>query len=444
MAAALGWEGAEKNAFGKVGDLVFRPAEGVFPAVTCTAQATLRTGLLPKDHGMVSNGFYSRVLQKPMFWEQSANLVEGRRIWEPRKNTEGERNNTERERKDTELPCSSDSIPCSSVVPQRIGMYFFQQSLGERVDYVLSPAPIHKHGGGMIMRNYTKPGDWGESLKKMCGTFPLHRYWGPLASAKAGRACIANFKTMMAFQEAAGAQADVAFLYLPTLDYDLQRYPPGDVRARAAWRELKRQLKDLLSFADKCGAEMTVVGDYDIESVCLAPVFPNKLLREAGLFNVRRIGTRAYPDFYTSRAFAMCDHQIAHVYIKDIGERERIAALFEATAAYGEVEIRSNQDWAHPNAGEILLTAREGSWCAYPWWNDAAEAPDWATHIDIHNKPGYDPCELFFGRLFPPATCQDAGRIRGSHGRRRQIAWATTKKALQGASLAEIARNLPG
>ena len=64
--------------------------------------------------------------------------------------------------------------------------------------------------------------------------------------------------------------------------------------------------------------------------------------------------------------------------------------------------------------------------CRGPWWTDPREAPDWATHIDIHNKPGYDPSELFFGGFFPPRTCQDHTRIKGTHGRACETAWAST------------------
>ena len=102
--------------------LEFRSAASAFPAVTCTAQATFRTAAEPRAHGMTSNGFYSRALMKPAFWEQSAALVQGPRIWDGA-----------RARGET------------------VGMYFWQQSLGEQVDSVVSPAPIHKHGGGMIM-----------------------------------------------------------------------------------------------------------------------------------------------------------------------------------------------------------------------------------------------------------------------------------------------------
>lgn len=154
---------------------------------------------------------------------------------------------------------------------------------------------------------------------------------------------------------------------------------------------------------------------------------------------MRPVAGRAYPDFYTSRAFAMCDHEIAHVYVRRAEDVERVARLLDGTGDYEQVERRAGQDWAHPSAGEILLLAKKGSWCAYPWWTDRREAPDWATHIDIHNKPGYDPCELFFDRSFPPKTCQDASRIRGTHGRISTLAWASSDPRVAGDSMTALA-----
>ena len=84
----------------------------------------------------------------------------------------------------------------------------------------------------------------------------------------------------------------------------------------------------------------------------------------------------------------------------------------------------------HPRNGEILLVAKPGYWFAYPWWEQPREAPDYASHVDIHNKPGYDPCELFFGWP-PPGISQDPTRIRGTHGRtgpEMEIAWTASWK----------------
>ena len=405
MVAGLGYEGLARRNQLKMAGLEFRPAKSVFPAVTCTAQATFRTARAPREHGMTSNGFFSRTLMKPAFWEQSAALVGGPRIWE-----------------------------AARAAGARVGMYFWQQSLGECVDAVISPAPIHKHGGGMIMRNYTQPAEMGDVLDRRCGTFPLHRYWGPFASPKVGRAVLANF-----FAMAEAHEPDVAFLYLPTLDYEAQRHGPDAAAAEKALAEFRAQLERLADFAARRGGALTVCGDYAIAPVDHPPARPNATLRAAGLFRVRPVAGRAYPDFYTSRAFAMCDHEIAHVYVQRAEDIERVARLLDGTGDYEQVERRADQDWAHPSAGEILLLAKKGSWCAYPWWTDRREAPDWATHIDIHNKPGYDPCELFFDRSFPPKTCQDASRIRGTHGRISTLAWASSDPRVAGDSMTALA-----
>ena len=405
VAAGLGYEDLESRGLLSMAGLTFRPAASVFPAVTCVAQATFRTAAEPCDHGMVSNGFFSRTLLKPSFWEQSAALVSGPRIWD-----------------------------AARAAGRKVGLYFWQQSLGESVDTVLSPAPIHKHGGGMIMRNYTQPAGMGDLLNRLCGTFPLHRYWGPLASPKVGRAVLANFMAM-----ADAHEPDIAFLYLPTLDYHAQRHGPASRAAGRALKEFRAQLERLAAFAEKKEAALTVCGDYAIAAVDLPPAHPNATLRKEGLFAVRPVDGRAYPDFYASRAFAMCDHEIAHVYVRHPEDVDRVAAALEATGEYEAVERRAGQHWAHPAAGELLLLAKKGSWCAYPWWTDRREAPDWATHIDIHSKPGYDPCELFFDGLFTIRTCQDAGRVGGTHGRPSTVAWASTDLHVGGDSMRAIA-----
>ena len=410
IAAGLGHRLLEENSSLEMAGLSFKPAESVFPAVTCTAQATFRTAADPCVHGMTSNGHFSRVLRKVLFWEQSSALVHGPRIWD-----------------------------AARAAGAKVGMYFWQQSLGESVDSVISPAPIHKHGGGMIMRNYTQPSGMSEILDRLCGTFPLHRYWGPLASPKVGRAVIDNFLGM-----AEAHAPDYAFLYMPTLDYASQRLGPSSNAAKNALKEFRSQLKRLVDFAAFQEADITVCGDYDIAPVDAPPALPNITLRRAGLFNVRHVGRRTYPDFHSSSAFAMCDHEIAHVYVRggDPEIVERTRRILEETGDYESVALRGSQPWAHPSGGELLLVAKKGSWCAYPWWSSAAEAPDYATHIDIHNKPGYDPCELLFGRLFPPSTCQDMTRIKGTHGRTSTIAWASTCRHVGGNSTKEIAASI--
>lgn len=393
--AGLGWNDLEQRNLTGMAGFSFQPADSAFPAVTCTAQASFRTAATARQHGMTSNGTFSRSFRKATFWEQAASLVEGPRIWDDA-------------RRDG----------------RTVGLFFWQQSLGECVDSIISPAPIHKHGGGMIMENYTRPAELGNRLKAAYRSFPLNRYWGPLASPKVGHAIVQSVEIALDTP----ATPDIAFVYLPTLDYDLQRHGPSDPRCTRSFTLLASQLTRLSALAERQGRQMLIFGDYAISPVTSLPAFPNATLRKAGFFNVRHVRGMAYPDIYSSLAFALVDHEIAHVYIQNSADLGRVRACLEATNEYESVEVKTTDcEWGHASAGELLLTAKAGSWCAYPWWTNKREAPDYATHVDIHAKPGYDPCELFFGSLFPPGTCVDASRIRGTHGRHSQVAFTSSK-----------------
>ena len=410
--AGLGWTDVENRGMVRTAGLDFMPAATVFPAVTCTVQASFRTATLPREHGMTSNGIFCRHLRKAAFWEQSADLVEGPRIWK-----------------------------AARAQGRSVALFFWQQSLGEEAEYLISPAPIHKHEGGMILENYTKPGNLAKLLDASCGTFPLHRYWGPLASPKVGNAILKN--TEAALQ---AVSPDILFLYLPTLDYDLQRFGPRDTRCDKSFSLLKTQLERLSALAEKQNRNLLVFGDYSIGEVSASPAFPNRTLRQAGLLTTRQVRGMAYPDLYSSRAFAMVDHEVAPVYVRDPADVSLVHDTLMATGEYESVVTKTpDLPWGHASAGDILLTARPGSWCAYPWWTDNREAPDYATHIDIHSKPGYDPCELLFGSLLPPKVCLDATRIRGTHGRQTNIAFASSSPLLdlgQSPSLLTLAASL--
>ena len=374
VAAGLGYKLLERNGMLEMAGLKFNAAPSVFPAVTCVAQATLRTGLSPAEHGIVSNGWWSEDLRKPLFWEQSAKIVKGRRIWEDRRDAGG-----------------------------TVGLFFFQQSLGEAADVIISPAPIHKHGGGMIMSSYTKPTGMIEILEKLHGRFPLWRYWGPLASPKVGRKCISYFEEMTNAHD-----VDEAYLYLPTLDYAAQKYGPDSSQACSALKEFRKQLERVADICMRRGCRLEVVGDYEISDVTTDPVLPNVVLRRDGFFRTRTVGGMSYPDFYQSTAFAMCDHEFCVL----IGPDGTKAA--EALLATGDYELPSPNSQL-PTLNSQLLLAKPGSWCGYDWWTDRREAPDFASHVDIHNKPGFDPRELFFF---------NRGTVRGTHGRKCEVARA--------------------
>jgi predicted AlkP superfamily pyrophosphatase or phosphodiesterase len=393
--------------------LAFRPVEPPFPGLTCPVQATFRTGLAPAGHGIVGNGFRVRELGRPLFWEQSAALVAGARIWDRYRAAGG-----------------------------RVGLLFWQQSLGEQADVVLSPAPIHKHHGGTLESLYSQPPELGAELARGVGRrFRLRDYWGPLASDKASDWIAETTATLLARRDRA---PDLCLTYLPALDYDLQRHGPTSTQAWKALDRLFRELGLLLDAATRHGYEVLVFGDYAIGAVAY-PVYPNRVLREAGLFAVREVGRRRYPDLYASRAWAVVDHEVAHVYVARPEDLAPAAEVLAATPGVERVHDRAAQRElcvAHERGGELMLVAAAGAWFAYPWWHAEREAPDYAAHVDIHSKPGYDPCELFAG--WPPGTVgRDALRVRGSHGRigpDRQAAWAATCDLGAPATLAGLAQ----
>jgi hypothetical protein len=347
---------------------------------------------------MVANGLYFRNLHRPMFWEQAASLVEGPRIWDALRRRGG-----------------------------RVAMLFWQQSLGESADLVISPAPIHTHGGGMVPSCYSFPRGLYPAVAAAVGReFNLMHYWGPLASAKAS-AWIAD--ATCALLRSREYAPDLCLTYLPALDYDLQRYGPDHRRSGRAREDLLSQLSDVLACAAQCGYETLVFGDYAIGAVDRGAVLLNRELRRIGLFAVREVAGREYPDFHQSAAVAVADHEVAHVYVRDPARAGEVASALGAVPGVGEVlagDARIERGMGHPNAGECVAVAAPGHWFAYPWWDDARRAPDYARHIDIHSKPGYDPCELFFG--WPPMTVSlNTDRIRGSHGRcgpARRACWA--------------------
>ncbi len=410
--AGLGWEYLLAGHGDSVDGLRFYPAESVFPAVTCTVQASFRTALAPEDHGVCANGFYDRALRKVFFWEQSAGLVRGRRIWQTVRDRGG-----------------------------RVALLFWQQSQGEAVDQIISPAPIHRHHGGMLPGCYSQPPPLYQRLRTAVGRpFQLRHYWGPLASAKSSE-WIAEATAALLESDTA---PDVCCTYLPALDYDLQRYGPDQLRTRASLRACLTQLRGLMTAARKRQYDILVFGDYAIVACPRGPVYPNRILRQAGWFSTRMVNGMLYADLAASRAFAVVDHEIARIVLADPADADQVCALLEALPGIQRVERTPAPSDGQARPADLTAIAADGYWMSYKWWTTPPEAPDYAAHVDIHNKPGFDPCELFFG--WPPGAIsrQDA-RVGGSHGKigpGREIAWASTRPGITGTSLLEIAASL--
>jgi predicted AlkP superfamily pyrophosphatase or phosphodiesterase len=378
--AALGQSIVERYAdsFAPLG-LRFGPLHPPLPAVTCTAQAVFRSGLAPEQTGVAGNGRFDRTTCKADFWNQSARLVQGGRIWDEFRRQGG-----------------------------TVGVMFWQQSLGEAADLIVSPAPIHKHHGGMIQGLYTVPTALEQTLTEAVGRrFNLMHYWGPLASAKAGDWICRATAAVLANPS---LRPDLLLTYVPNLDYVLQKHGPDSPKVEREVAKLVAQLSGLLRAAREAGYATLVWGDYAIEQ-SRRVVYPNRALREADLLATRTVKGMLYPDLYRSRAFAMVDHQVAEVYVPAAEDRETVRRVLAGLPGVASVEDAPGGEF-----GDLRIVAEHGAWLAYSWWDQPREAPEYATHVDIHNKPGYDPGELFWG-FPPPAITLKPEKVQGTHGR---------------------------
>ena len=383
----------------------------VLPAVTCTAQATLLTGKLPSEHGVVANGWLFRDTTEVRFWQQSNRLIEAEPVY-----ATARRRAKERGRAFTSAKL----------------FWWFNQ--GAAVDVSVTPKPWYGVDGNKVFGVTGTPDGIEQGIEKRIGKFPFPAFWGPMAGLPS-TAWIAMCAALVLADHA----PDLTLAYLPHLDYDPQRFGPSGYDMAKCVKRLDDACAPLLDAAKTRGAQVWVVSEYGHCDVT-RPVFPNRVLRHAGLLTARPGPFGDQLDLYASRAFAVVDHQLAHVYVSDVADVPRVKELLAALPGVARVlvgEGRSGIGLDHPRSGEVILLAERDSWFAYPFWLDDRAAPDYARAVAIHHKPGFDPCELFFDPAlrFPKLHAArrllgkklgfrtifdvvplDAAIVRGSHG----------------------------
>ena len=383
----------------------------VLPAVTCSVQATLLTGALPREHGIVGNGWYFRDLGEILLWRQHNALVGGEKLWDAARR---------------EHPGYTVANVC------------WWYAMGARTDWTVTPRPVYHADGRKDPDCYTDPPELHDELTASLGAFPLFSYWGPGAGLASSEWICGAARHIMARH-----RPDLTLVYIPHLDYDLQRYGPSGPQAAPAAASLDAVLGPLLDAARERGAIVVALSEYGITRAS-RPVDINRALRREHLLRVHTQAGMEYLDPWTSRAFAVADHQIAHVYVADPADlpmvRKLCAALPGVAEVLGEPE-KAAHGLDHPRAGDLVLVAEPDAWFTYYYWLDDARAPDFARLVEIHRKPGYDPAELFFDPAAPGAARRraaialvrkklgmrylmsavglDAGAaaVRGSHGR---------------------------
>ncbi|MEV8536627.1 nucleotide pyrophosphatase/phosphodiesterase family protein [Streptomyces sp. NPDC051211] len=384
------------------------PLGTVLPAVTCSAQATFLTGAPPSEHGIVGNGWYFRDLGEVLLWRQHNGLVGGDKIWD----------------------AARRSHPGYTVA--NICWWY---AMGADTDITVTPRPVYYADGRKEPDCYTRPAALHGELTERLGTFPLFHYWGPNAGLVSSQWIIDATRHVMATRS-----PDLTLCYLPHLDYDLQRFGPDDPRSHRAAAELDRALAPLLADARRAGRTVLALSEYGITRVS-RPVDINRALRRAGLLEVHVQDGMEYLDAPASRAFAVADHQIAHVYVRrpeDLQAARNALRELPGVAELLDDAGKKEHGLDHPRSGELVAVAEPDAWFTYYYWLDDARAPDFARHVEIHRKPGYDPAELFMDPLDPYVKVRaaralarkklgmryrmavvplDPSPVRGSHGR---------------------------
>ncbi len=386
-----------------------RPMGTVLPAVTCSAQSTILTGTLPREHGIVANGWYFRDLSEVWLWRQSNRLVRGDRIYDAGKQRE----------------------PGYTTANM-----FWWYNMYAAVEYSMTPRPSYPADGRKIMDSYSQPVGLKDELQARLGVFPLFKFWGPGADITSSRwIADASVEVLNRFRPS------LLLVYLAHLDYNLQRMGPKDPRIASDLRLIDAEAGKVIAAAQAAGYDVIALSEYAITPVS-RPVHINRVLRQHGYLTVRKepLGWETL-DYGASRAFAVADHQVAHVYVQRPEDLRGVKLLLSQIDGIDGIFDRTEQrqfGLDHERSGELVAVSEANSWFTYYFWLDDRLAPDYARTVDIHRKPGYDPVELFLDpkltfpqvriarrlmqkflgfRYYMDVIGLDATVVKGSHGR---------------------------
>jgi len=361
----------------------------VLPAVTCTAQSTYLTGRMPSGHGIVANGWYHRELAEVQFWKQSNQLVHGRKVWE-------------------ELRELITGFTCAKL--------FWWYNMYSTADWSITPRPMYPADGRKVFDIYTAPMNLRHEIKKDLGEFPFATFWGPAAGMKSpqgGPDAASRWIAESAKWIENRHEPTLSLIYLPHLDYNLQRLGPAHPAIARDVQAIDAIVGGLIDFLQQRGVSVLLLSEYGLTPVD-TPVHLNRVFRQQGWITIKDELGLELLDCGASRAFAVADHQIAHVYLNDRSLSKPARDLMEKQPGVARVlnpAGKAAMGLDHPRAGDLVVLAKENAWFTYYYWLDDALAPDFARCVDIHRKPGYDPVELFLDPNLPLAELKIAWRL---------------------------------
>jgi predicted AlkP superfamily pyrophosphatase or phosphodiesterase len=296
-------------------------------------------------------------------------------------------------------------------------------------DYSVTPRPNYLADGRKMPDCYSHPASLRDELQSELGQFPLFKFWGPGADIESTKwIADASVYTDKKYDPT------LTLIYLPHLDYCLQKYGPEPNLISNHLLEIDKVAEDLINYYSSKNARIILLSEYGISPVN-NPIHINRILRNNNLLGIRVERGLELLDAGASKAFAVSDHQVAHIYINDESVREEVKKLVSnipGVALILDKEAQQQYNINHERSGDLILMADQNSWFTYYFWLDDAVAPDYARVVDIHKKPGYDPVELFMTsklraaykllrkktgfRYVMDVIPLDASLVKGSHG----------------------------
>lgn len=349
----------------------FGTLDPILPALTMPVHSTLMTGSQPSRHGVVANGWFVRSQNEVRMWQQSERLVQGERVWESAK------------KRNSEFKCLK---------------YFWWPGMASTADVFGNVRPIYYADGRKGPDIYMNRQGLAEEIQSRFGTFPLFKFWGPGADITSTE-WIAETARYLFDKE----RPNLSLIYLPHLDYRQQTHGPSHESIAEEVKALNKVITRLIDHFRSKGAEILILSGYHMNQVD-TPIHLNRSLREQGWLKVVRNPAGELIDYGISEAFAVADHQLAHVYVPDDRIRPAVREHLRSVEGIDEIlegESLSAAGLAHQNSGDFVVTAKSNSWFTYYYWQEDAAAPDFARTVAIHEKPGYDPCEMFLDPSIP-------------------------------------------
>ncbi len=225
-----------------------------FPAVTCTSQSDYLTGQYPNVHGVVGNGWYFRDECDVHLWKQSNKLVQAPKIWDAAR-------------------AINPSFTCANVC------WWF--NMYSSADYSVTPRPMYLADGRKLPDCYAHPDSLRTELQTKLGTFPLFEFWGPRTTIRSTRWIAEAAKHIDE-----KFRSTLSLVYLPHLDYNLQRLGSTSPAIEKDLGEVDAVCGDLIAHYESNGVDVILLSEYGLTDVS-RPIHLNRVLRKHGLIAVR-------------------------------------------------------------------------------------------------------------------------------------------------------------